>query len=78
VDKAAPAPQRDYLTCEEAGHRLNLSPRTLEKYRTIGGGPTFRKLGRRVMYKPADLDAWTDARSCESTSDPVYVALRQR
>ena len=65
-----------YLNCEEAGAHLNLSPRTLEKLRTIGGGPRFRKLGRRIVYKIVDLDAWAESRACESTSDPAYTALR--
>ncbi|HCL2614070.1 TPA: helix-turn-helix domain-containing protein, partial [Pseudomonas aeruginosa C40A] len=57
---AAPAttttqPQR-YLTNDEAAEYLRLSPRTLEKQRVIGGGPRFRKFGRRVMYAVADLD----------------------
>ena len=74
---AAQTPASDYLSCDEAGLFLNLSPRTLEKMRTIGGGPTFRKFGRRVMYSVADLKSWADARACESTSDPVYTALRE-
>jgi hypothetical protein len=57
-----------YLNCDQAGAHLKLSPRTLEKLRTIGGGPRFRKLDRRVV------DAWADARACESTSDPTYTA----
>lgn len=65
-----------YLTCEEAGAFLRLSPRTLENLRTKGGGPRFRKLGRRVLYSQADLDAWADTRACDSTSDPVYTSLR--
>lgn len=64
-----------YLNCEQAGAHLNLSPRTLEKLRTIGGGPRFRKLGRRIVYKVGDLDTWADSRACESTSDPAYTAL---
>jgi len=28
---------------------LGLSPRTLETYRCYGSGPTFRKLGSRVV-----------------------------
>lgn len=76
MDNTATAPDSPYLTCDEAGAHLKLSPRTLEKMRTIGGGPRFRKFGRRVMYAVQDLDAWSDARSCESTSDPAYMALR--
>lgn len=70
-------PAWSYLNCNQAGAHLNLSPRTLEKLRTIGGGPRFRKLGRRVMYTIADLDAWANARACESTSDPSYAVHRK-
>jgi hypothetical protein len=63
-----------YLTNDEAAAFLRLSPRTLEKQRVIGGGPRFRKFGRRVMYAVADLEAWADARSFEMTSDPEYAA----
>ena len=69
---AATQPQR-YLTNDEAAEYLRLSPRTLEKQRVIGGGPRFRKFGRRVMYAVADLDAWADQRSFEATSDPEYA-----
>jgi hypothetical protein len=77
--QAAPAAQQQpaqpsrYLTNDEAADYLRLSPRTLEKQRVIGGGPRFRKFGRRVMYAVADLDAWADARSFEATSDPEYA-----
>lgn len=65
-----------YLTNEEAATFLRLSPRTLEKLRVIGGGPRFRKFGRRVLYAIDDLEAWANARSFEMTSDPEYIALR--
>jgi hypothetical protein len=68
----AAQPQR-YLTNDEAAEYLRLSPRTLEKQRVIGGGPKFRKFGRRVMYAVADLDAWATERSFEATSDPEYA-----
>lgn len=65
-----------YLTNNEAAEFLRLSPRTLEKQRVIGGGPRFRKFGRRVMYAIVDLETWADARSYEMTSDPEYSARR--
>ena len=61
-----------YLTNDEAADYLRLSPRTLEKQRVIGGGPKFRKFGRRVMYAVADLDAWADQRRYGATFDPEY------
>ncbi|MBK7251484.1 MAG: helix-turn-helix domain-containing protein [Gammaproteobacteria bacterium] len=73
ADKQQPAQPSRYLTNDEAADYLRLSPRTLEKQRVIGGGPRFRKFGRRVMYAMSDLDAWADARSFEATSDPEYA-----
>ena len=71
TNSAVPASR--YLTNDEAAAYLRLSPRTLEKQRVIGGGPRFRKFGRRVMYAVSDLDAWADARSYGATCDPEYV-----
>lgn len=61
-----------YLSNDQAALYLNLSPRTLEKQRVIGGGPRFRKFGRRVVYALVDLEAWADERRCTSTSDLPY------
>jgi len=60
------------LDNHEAARFLRLSPRTLEKMRVVGGGPRFRKHGRRVLYALADLEAWSAERTCASTSDPNY------
>lgn len=57
-----------YLDNDEAAAFLKLSPRTLEKQRVRGGGPAFRKFGRRVVYALADLEAWADQRRYNSTS----------
>lgn len=66
-----------YLNNDEAADYLRLSPRTLEKQRVIGGGPRFRKFGRRVMYALADLQAWADERCFETTFDPEYLERHQ-
>jgi len=62
-------PQR-FLTTPEAARFLSLSGRTLEKHRTYGTGPTYRKVGGRVIYAVADLRAWADRGLRSSTSDP--------
>jgi len=69
-------PNRLFLNNDEAAQFLNLSPRTLEKQRVIGGGPRFRKFGRRVLYALSDLEVWANSRTFETTSDPEYTALR--
>jgi hypothetical protein len=64
-----------FLDNTEAADFLKLSPRTLEKHRVIGGGPKFRKFGRRVVYALVDLEAWANARICTDTSDANYTDL---
>jgi predicted DNA-binding transcriptional regulator AlpA len=59
-----------YLRTPEAARFLSLSGRTLEKHRTYGTGPTYRKIGGRVVYALEDLKAWADRGAKTSTSDP--------
>ena len=66
---AAGLPPR-YLRTPEAARFLGLSGRTLEKHRTYGTGPAYRKLGGRVVYAVDDLQAWADRGAVPSTSDP--------
>jgi predicted DNA-binding transcriptional regulator AlpA len=56
------------LRTEEAARWLGLSGRTLEKHRCTGAGPTYRKIGGRVVYMVADLQAWLDAGQRVSTA----------
>lgn len=46
------------LTAEEAAKFLRLSPRTLEKWRSHGDGPSVLRMGRRVAYARRDLVHW--------------------
>ncbi len=59
-----------FLRTPEAARFLGLSGRTLEKHRTYGTGPAYRKLGGRVVYAIDDLQAWADRGAVTSTSDP--------
>ena len=59
-----------YLRTPEAARLLSLSARTLEKHRTYGTGPAYRKLGGRVVYSVDDLQAWAERGVKQSTSDP--------
>lgn len=59
-----------FLRTKEAAYFLSLSARTLEKHRTYGTGPGYRKLGGRVVYAVDDLQAWAERGAVTSTSDP--------
>ncbi|MDW9418485.1 helix-turn-helix domain-containing protein [Sinorhizobium meliloti] len=65
----APLPPR-FLRTKEAAEFLSLSARTLEKHRTYGTGPAYRKLGGRVVYAVNDLETWAARGAVTSTSDP--------
>ncbi|WP_136616145.1 MULTISPECIES: helix-turn-helix transcriptional regulator [Mesorhizobium] len=64
-----------FLRTPEAARFLGLSGRTLEKHRTYGTGPSYRKLGGRVVYAIDDLQAWADRGAVTSTSDPSGTVL---
>ncbi|MEP1910411.1 MAG: helix-turn-helix domain-containing protein [Sulfitobacter pontiacus] len=57
------------LRTKEAARFLGISIRTLEKHRTYGTGPLYRKIGGRVLYALRDLEAWTEIGARKSTSD---------
>lgn len=59
-----------FLRTKEAAEFLSLSARTLEKHRTYGTGPSYRKLGGRVVYAIDELQAWAGRGAVTSTSDP--------
>ncbi len=48
----------DYIT----SLGLQISKNTLQKYVTVGGGPTYRRFGKRAVYLASDLDAWVQQR----------------
>jgi hypothetical protein len=58
-----------FMDNQAAAKYLNLSPRTLEKFRVYGGGPVYRKFGRRVLYAIEDLEAYAKSQSRTSTSE---------
>ena len=72
ADQNAPD-NRQHLTTNEAADYLRLSPRSLERYRVEGTGPSYLKAGpgkrARVFYRPADLDAWLEGRVYTSTAE---------
>ncbi len=55
---------------QEAASFLDLTDRTLQKYRQVGGGPKFCRLSARsIKYRRYDLRFWSETRLRASTSD---------
>jgi hypothetical protein len=57
------------LTPEAAAEFLGLAVSTLAKMRLTGNGPVYCKLGRRVVYRREDCEAWLGSRVVRNTSD---------
>jgi predicted DNA-binding transcriptional regulator AlpA len=56
------------VTARTAAQIVGLSESTLAKLRLNGNGPVYCKLGRRVVYRPADLEQWLQSRTTRDTS----------
>jgi predicted DNA-binding transcriptional regulator AlpA len=57
------------VTAKTAAQIVGLSESTLAKLRLNGNGPMYCKLGRRVVYRPLDLELWLQSRTARDTSD---------
>jgi hypothetical protein len=47
-----------YLTQTDVARRWRISPRSLERWRMLGEGPTFFKIGGAVRYRVEDIEAF--------------------
>jgi hypothetical protein len=56
-----PAAAGDYLG--------GIAVQTLAKWRCLGGGPEFVRIGARIFYEQSALDAFIDGRRHRSTSE---------
>lgn len=52
----------ELLTITEAAELLRAPVATLRYWRHLGTGPRSFRLGRRVLYRRADLHAWIEER----------------
>ena len=62
----------------ELATRWNVSPRTLERWRWIGEGPQFVKIGGRVVYRLEDIEAFEALIAQGNQSLPVAINPRER
>jgi molybdenum cofactor biosynthesis enzyme MoaA len=60
---------RKMLHTDAAAEYCGSAASTFEKLRLTGGGPLYSKIGRRVVYAVADLDACLISNQRRSTWD---------
>ena len=63
-------------------HGYKVAPATLAKLASIGGGPVYRRFGRKPLYTSSDLLEWAESRcsapigSTSEISSPKAAAPR--
>ena len=50
--------KQEFLTRDEVATEFRIPAATLAKWASVGGGPLFARLGRRVVYRRYDVEAW--------------------
>jgi len=58
AERPGPGPDRGFMTTEEVAGYLRTSPATVRFWRYRDYGPPSLKVGRRVLYAEADVEAW--------------------
>ena len=64
----ATVPRHEYMDSREAAGYLRISFNTLNCWRSRREGPAFVKIGGKVRYRLADVDAWADGRRRDLSS----------
>lgn len=72
-----------YLRRAEAARYLQerfgaYTAQTLAKLACVGGGPVYRKMGAYPVYRPADLDAWAEARMSAPVASSAELSRRRK
>ena len=60
-----------HLNQLELARRWNVSPRTLERWRWLGQGPFYLKLGGRVSYPVEDVEEFEAKCLHSNTTGPL-------
>ncbi len=75
--KVAP-PKVEHLNQGELAARWRISPRTLERWRWLGQGPRYLKIGGRVIYRLDDIETYETAQLRRSTAGGAEPAAGYR
>ena len=63
----------NHLNQVELSRRWSISPRTLERWRWLGQGPRYLKIGGRVVYRLEDVEAYEAQQVRTSTASAAAV-----
>ena len=63
-----------HLNQRDLALRWTISPRTLERWRWLGQGPRYLKIGGRVVYRFDDVEAYEAQQMRTSTASVAEVS----
>lgn len=66
--------EKIFRQAQTSVYLVGLAPRTLAKLRCVGGGPSFRRFGRRIVYERGELARWARSRLSPSFTSTSTVA----
>jgi len=49
------------MSSKRTARYLDIAEQTLNNWRHLGRGPIFSKIGKKILYRRSDVDAWLDA-----------------
>jgi predicted DNA-binding transcriptional regulator AlpA len=58
-----------FINQNKLSERWGISPRTLERWRWLGTGPRYHKIGGRVVYRIEDVEEWENTRIFNCTAE---------
>ncbi len=64
-----------HLNQIELSRRWSISPRTLERWRWLGQGPRYLKIGGRVVYRLEEIEAFEAQQTRASTTAGASPAV---
>ncbi len=59
---------------KQLAERWGISPKTLERWRWLGQGPKFLKLGGRIVYRLEDIEAFEEQRLRQVTGSAAAAS----
>lgn len=66
-----------HLNQADLADRLNISLRTLERWRWTKKGPAFLKIGGRVVYRLEDIETFEADQRCAVTAQGLQLRVAQ-
>ncbi len=57
-----------YFDVRECARSLGVSCSTLARWRVSGEGPTYYKVGRRILYSVIEVETWVHRHAYSSTA----------